>query len=171
LIELFCHEKNTSFALRYGNFRRKCSKKQRIQIGYFGHPRPQNLRPDFGTPVESGSLHRIGLLFNFENEASGFRYNEEFMLSPFYRQHLFQSGNIRYFGEFFGALNKGENNEENDGENNYTDFAFGLGFGGKYIADNGFLVDFHVGIGRNLFNTDQSPEVVPRVGIAIGKRF
>lgn len=113
----------------------------------------------------------IGLLFNFENEASGFRYNEEFMLSPFYRQHLFQSGNIRYFGEFFGALNKGENNEENDGENNYTDFAFGLGFGGKYIADNGFLVDFHVGIGRNLFNTDQSPEVVPRVGIAIGKRF
>jgi hypothetical protein len=46
-----------------------------------------------------------------------------------------------------------------------------LGFGGKHISDNGFVVDIHIGIGRNLFNTDLSHEVVPRAGISIGKRF
>lgn len=118
----------------------------------------------------------VSALFNFAKPETSFRYNEEFTLSPYYRQLLFTRGNIGYFGEFFGALNTGDKdvdtNQLDPGESaTYTDFALGLSFGGKYVSPNGFVADLHLGIGRNLFNTNYSPGIVPRVGISIGKQF
>ncbi len=114
----------------------------------------------------------ISSLFNFEKESASFKYEQDFVLTPYYRQVLFSKGNIGYFGEFFGSLNTGRSKKALEGiEDNYTDFAFGLSFGGKYMSDNGFVLDFLAGIGRNMFNTDESHEVIPRVGISIGKQF
>ena len=116
----------------------------------------------------------VSVLYNFAKPSASFRYNQEFSVTPYYRQTLFKKGNINYFGEFFGSINRGDKDEDDleVGESDmYTDFALGLGFGGKYVTANGFVADFHAGIGRNLFNTDYSPAVVPRVGISIGKEF
>lgn len=116
----------------------------------------------------------VSALFNFAKPSASFRYEQEFTLSPYYRQTFFSRGNINYFGEFFGSLNTGDKDEDDliVGESStYTDFALGLGFGGKYVTANGFVADLHIGIGRNLFNIDYSSAVVPRVGISIGKEF
>ena len=118
----------------------------------------------------------VSALFNFAEPDVSFRYEEEFVLTTYYRQTLYTRGNIGYFGEFFGALNTGdieltaEQITFNE-DDTYTDFALGLGFGGKYVSNNGFVADMHIGIGRNLFNTSSSPDIVPRVGISIGKQF
>mgnify|MGYP001582062476 FL=1 len=114
----------------------------------------------------------ISVLSNFEKKAASFRYSQKLVVTPYYRQHLFQRDNVNFFGELFGAVNTGDLDPEELGDpDSYTDFALGLGFGGKYLSENGFVVDFHAGIGRNLFNTDLSKEVVPRIGISVGKRF
>ncbi|WP_152286236.1 hypothetical protein [Flavicella marina] len=116
----------------------------------------------------------LAVLFNFAKSTASFRYEQEFSLSPYYRQRFFSRGNFDYYGEFFGSLNRGDKNSDQleVGESaTYTDFALGLGFGGKFISVNGFVADLHAGIGRNLFNTDYSPGIVPRVGISIGKQF
>jgi hypothetical protein len=57
-------------------------------------------------------------------------------------------------------------------ENNVTDFALGLGFGGKWITKQGFLAELNFGVGRNLFNTKESgSEIIGKGGITIGYRF
>lgn len=116
----------------------------------------------------------ISALINFSDSDASFRYNEEFVLTPYYRQVLFTRGNINYFGEFFGSINSGDidiSDLEAGDDPTYTDFALGLSFGGKYVSVNGFVADLHIGIGRNLFNTKYSPDVIPRAGISIGKQF
>ena len=116
----------------------------------------------------------IAAMFNFASESSSFRYEQEFALTPYYRQTFFSKGNFDYFGEFFGCLNRGDIDPaklEIGDSPTYTDFALGLSFGGKYVTANGFVADIHAGIGRNLFNTDYSASIVPRVGISVGKQF
>lgn len=118
----------------------------------------------------------ISALFNFAKESSSFRYDQEFALTPYYRQRLFSKGNFDYYGEFFGSLNTGKidldkHDLEIGDSDMYTDFALGLSFGGKYVSVNGFVADIYAGIGRNLFNTDYSSSIVPRVGVSIGKQF
>lgn len=116
----------------------------------------------------------ISVLFNFAKPSASFRYKQEFALTPYYRQNFFSRGSFNYFGEFFGCLNTGDKNAEDfefGDSSSYTDFALGVGFGAKYVTANGFVADIHGGIGRNLFNTDFSPSIVPRVGISIGKEF
>ena len=114
----------------------------------------------------------ISVLSNFEKKSASFRYTQKLVVTPYYRQHLFQRDNVNFFGELFGAINTGDLEPDELGDpDSYTDFALGLGFGGKYLSENGFVVDFHAGIGRNLFNTNLSQEVVPRIGISVGKRF
>ncbi|MGB2127924.1 MAG: DUF3575 domain-containing protein [Flavicella sp.] len=116
----------------------------------------------------------ISALFNLEKESANFRYNEEFVLTPYYRHYFSSTNNLKMFGDFYGALNTGNIPERKlkiGDDDTYTDFAAGLGVGVKYTSDSGFVVDVHVGAARNLFNTDYSKEVVPRVGISLGKQF
>jgi len=116
----------------------------------------------------------VSVLYNFAKPSVSFRYEQEFSVTPYFRQTFFKKGNINYFGEFFGSINSGDIDQTNvnTGESDrYTDFALGLSFGGKYVTSSGFVADFYAGIGRNLFNTDYSPGIVPRVGISVGKEF
>jgi len=151
------------------------AQKNEIKLDVFDILALKTLDVSFEHVLNSEASVGVSVLFNFEDSAS-FRYKESFMLTPYYRQHLFNNGNVNFFGELFGALNKGDialspADIQANKDDSYTDFAFGLGFGGKYVSDNGFVVDFHAGIGRNLFNTDVSRDIVPRVGISVGKQF
>ena len=55
---------------------------------------------------------------------------------------------------------------------NITDFALGIGLGGKWITNSGFIGELNVGFGRNLFQNDRYDyEIVGKVGISVGYRF
>jgi hypothetical protein len=141
-----------------------------IKIDVFDILALKSLDVSYEHIMNSESSVGLAILFNFEKTAK-FRYKQDFALTPYFRQRLFDKGNVNFFGELFGSINSGEDLNSDGIEEDYTDFAFGLGFGGKYVSENGFILDIHAGIGRNLFNTDISPEIVPRVGISVGKQF
>jgi hypothetical protein len=53
----------------------------------------------------------------------------------------------------------------------YTDFGLGGGLGYKMYIKEAFALEFLAGFGSNLFNRDQSPDVISRVGFNLGYRF
>ena len=108
-------------------------------------------------------------LFNFENESSDVRYNEDQMYTGFVRHYFSTQSLWNLFGELFVAYNQGDE-ESNGTVTNYSDGALGLAMGYKYVSPGGFTVDIHGGLGRNLFS-DDSPTLVPRVGVNIGFQF
>ncbi|MBE7629363.1 DUF3575 domain-containing protein [Tenacibaculum piscium] len=117
----------------------------------------------------------VSTLLNFEKKSKDFRYNEEWMITPFFRHYFTDNSNWNYFGEVFMGINGGENEKDLVGSDKkeyekYTDGALGLAFGTKYVSSGGFVVDIYAGLGRNMF-TSESPEIVPRVGLNLGYRF
>jgi hypothetical protein len=154
------------------NFAGIAQNNQEIKIDIFDVLALKSLDISYEYIMNEESSVGISVLSNFEKKSASFRYAQKLVVTPYYRQHLFQKDNVNFFTEFFGAVNTGDLEPDVLGDpDSYTDFALGIGFGGKYYSENGFVVDFHAGIGRNLFNTDLSQEVVPRVGISVGKRF
>ena len=111
----------------------------------------------------------VSALFNFEKSSADFRYNEETMITPYFRHYFTNNRNWNYFGEVFAGINSGERNIDNEVKK-YTDGALGIAIGSKYVSNGGFVVDVYGGLGRNMFS-DISHSIVPRVGINIGYRF
>jgi hypothetical protein len=115
----------------------------------------------------------IAALFNFEGKSSDFRYNEDRMITPFFRHYFTTEAKWNFFGEGFFGINMGEKEITNGGTTtykDYTDGALGIGIGTKYTSPGGLVIDIHGGIGRNLFGSD-SPLIVPRIGIGVGYSF
>lgn len=129
--------------------------------------------------INEDSSVGLSLLFNFEKRTADFRYNEDQMITPYFR-HYFSARKVwNTYGELFIGYNKGKKKTEvpligsdkiETKYENYTDGALGVAIGAKYLSKSGFLVDVYGGLGRNLFNKI-SPTIVPRVGVNIGYRF
>ena len=107
----------------------------------------------------------ISALFNLAKESVSFRYNENSMITPYYRHYFTTNATWNFFGEGFVGINSGKENGAK-----YTDGALGVAVGTKYIANGGLIIDLYAGAGRNLFGTD-SPVIVPRIGLNVGWRF
>lgn len=88
-----------------------------------------------------------------------------------------------YYANVFGMFSNGTNETEMDFPDpetgdpvtkevdmEYTDLAFGIGVGGKFVAKQGFLIDASFGIGRNFFDK-YSPDIVILPSIYLGYRF
>lgn len=88
-----------------------------------------------------------------------------------------------YYANVFGMFSNGTNETEMDFPDpetgdpvtkevdmEYTDLAFGVGVGGKFVAKQGFLIDASFGIGRNFFDK-YSPDIVILPSIYLGYRF
>lgn len=88
-----------------------------------------------------------------------------------------------YYANIFGMFSNGTNKTDWDFKDpdtgepitkevdmEYTDLAFGVGVGGKFVAKQGFLIDASFGIGRNLFDK-YSPDIVILPSIYLGYRF
>ncbi|CAM1350372.1 DUF3575 domain-containing protein [Tenacibaculum insulae] len=123
---------------------------------------------------ESSSIGVSGLI-NFEKKSADFRYNEEWMITPYFRHYFTSNSNWNYFGEVFLGINKGEREIDLIGSSakqykEYTDGALGIALGSKYVSSGGFVVDVYGGLGRNMFSSE-SRSVVPRVGVNLGYRF
>jgi hypothetical protein len=109
----------------------------------------------------------------------------KFMLTPYYRYYFGEKPATGFFAEGFGSINSYESDEWNydyDSINNYyysssryvkrTDFALGFGVGSKWITKKGFIFEINAGIGRNLFNSqDTDYDIIGKGGISFGYRF
>jgi hypothetical protein len=117
----------------------------------------------------------ISALFNLAEQSTNFRYNENTMITPYYRHYFTTNSQWNLFGEGFLGINSGKYEVINNGNQQisyekYTDGALGIAVGAKYIASGGLTIDFYGGLGRNLFGSN-SPVIVPRIGLNVGWRF
>ncbi|GGE44807.1 hypothetical protein GCM10010832_25960 [Psychroflexus planctonicus] len=104
-----------------------------------------------------------------------------FSATAFYRFYFGEGYGKGVFAEGFGMFNnyeetlkKGAPGERFDKTENVSDFALGLGGGYKMVSKGGVSLEFHLGIGRNLFNyglDGRSFNFVPRGGIHVGYQF
>jgi murein tripeptide amidase MpaA len=84
-----------------------------------------------------------------------------------------------FFGEAFGMLNSVDDYVYDDNFNygyerkNLTDFAIGVGLGGKWVTNKGLILELNAGVGRNLFNGqfERDYTIIGRGGVSIGYRF
>ena len=128
--------------------------------------------------------------------SNGKEINTTFSLTPYYRFYFGKKPAAGFFFEGFASINSFKYNSYvynqnynngyyNNGYNYYevkstTDFAIGIGLGGKWITNNGIIFELSGGIGRNLLNDyssgnkdglASSQKVIGLGGISIGYRF
>ena len=123
--------------------------------------------------ISDNSSFGLSALFNLAKQDVSFRYNENLMITPYYRHYFTTNEQWNFFGEGFVGINSGKKESVDDSglyDLKYTDGALGIAVGTKYIAEGGLIIDAYAGVGRNLFGTD-SPVIVPRIGLNIGWRF
>ena len=106
-----------------------------------------------------------------------------YYISPYYRFYFGKKYAKGFFLEGFGMLNSMQDTviTEFDSfgnvigrvEESSTDFALGIGVGGKWVTKNGFIGEINLGVGRNLFGSSDFDynEYVGKLGITIGYRF
>ena len=113
----------------------------------------------------------VSALFNLADQETAFRYNENMMITPYFRHYFSTDAQWNFFGEGFVGINSGKKNiNDTTPLKKYTDAALGVAVGTKYISKSGLIIDAYAGLGRNLFGTD-SPTIVPRAGLNVGWRF
>ena len=123
--------------------------------------------------INDNSSFGISALFNLAKQEVDFRYNENMMITPYYRHYFSTNEQWNFFGEGFLGINSGKKESVEDSgvyDVKYTDGALGIAVGTKYVAQGGLVIDVYVGAGRNLFGTE-SPVIVPRAGVNVGWRF
>lgn len=117
----------------------------------------------------------VSVFSNLTNSDNIFGEQEEFTITPYYRQYFPLRGFNNLFVEGFFAINSGKNfiklEDDTKKKVDYTDGAFGLVVGKSFITPRGFVFEFYGGLGRNLFQSEGAPTLVPRLGINTGFRF
>ena len=123
----------------------------------------------------------IDVLVVLDNENTDFNY----YVSPYYRQYFGKKPAAGFFVEGFGMLNSVKDfvfetttNAEgltstifNNRIENVTDFALGISVGAKFLTKRGFVAQFNLGAGRNLFRNDRNLTIIGKIGISLGYRF
>lgn len=115
----------------------------------------------------------ISALFNLAKQEVDFRYNENLMVTPYFRHYFTSEARWNFFAEGFLGINSGKKESVKNSDNyniKYTDAALGVAAGIKYASDSGLIVDIYAGVGRNLFGAN-SPVLVPRIGVNVGWRL
>ncbi len=111
----------------------------------------------------------IDLLFSIDKDTP-----IDFALTTYYRIYFGEKPTAGFFVEGFGMLNTAEGEEYYDifdSISHYeTDFALGVSVGGKFMTNKGVIFEICGGVGRNLFN-ERASDIIPRMGLTIGKRF
>lgn len=133
----------------------------------------KSLELSYENYISEESSFGISALFNLEKQDATFRYNENMMITPYYRHYFTTNEKWNFFGEGFLGINSGKTESVEDSgiyDAKYTDGALGIAVGTKYISSGGLIIDLYGGLGRNLFGSN-SPLLVPRVGLNVGWRF
>lgn len=125
----------------------------------------RSLEISYENYLNEESSFGVSALVNLADQNVSFRYNENWMIAPYYRHYFSNNETWNFFGEGFLGINSGKDNGVT-----YTDGALGIAVGMKYIASGGLIIDIYGGLGRNLFGSN-SPIIVPRVGLNVGWRL
>lgn len=108
---------------------------------------------------------------------------EDYQIVPFVRYSLSKSQIRYYFIEVFASANSGKYRRMerilsgngtayySDVEYDYSDVALGAAIGHKFYIKEKIGVDIFVGMGKNLFSSGESPDIITRVGVNLGYRF
>lgn len=136
---------------------------------------------DFSTGLNANYSNSNKLNDDFDD---GYRNNvPKFEINPYLRYALSKSKSRYYFAEVFASYNGGDYKEivRVSGmampdyyitkKSSYTDFGLGGSLGYKMYFKDSIALEFIVGFGSNLINTDKSPDVISRVGLNLGYRF
>ncbi|MFD2568627.1 DUF3575 domain-containing protein [Pseudotenacibaculum haliotis] len=130
--------------------------------------------------INEESSFGIDVQFGLDNN-NDFESYRNFSITPNYRRYFSNKYARGFYVEAFGMIHSTE--EDIDiflsSTNTYTvevdkrtDFSLGISVGGKFVTKNGFVADVFLGVGRNLFNSENDfSEVAGRVGISLGYRF
>lgn len=126
--------------------------------------------------INEESAFGLNVFIPFDDDINN---DVNYYISPYYRFYFGNKYAAGFFVEGFGMLNStNEYNFSNNGfdpvteKENITDFALGIGLGGKWITKSGFVGELNLGFGRNLFNSDRYDyEIIGKVGISLGYRF
>lgn len=113
----------------------------------------------------------ISVFLPFDDQVND---NIEYYISPYYRFYFGEKYAAGFFVEGFGMLNSTNRNINIFGsEDDFrTDFALGIGLGGKWITKSGFIGELSFGVGRNFFNNNNTDyEIIGKGGITLGYRF
>ena len=103
-----------------------------------------------------------------------------YYISPYYRFYFGKKYAQGLFVEGFAMLNSYDNETflYDDGffdeilTEEKTDFALGVGLGGKWVMKKGFISEVGVGVGRNYFNSNDTRfRLVGKAVVALGYRF
>ncbi len=104
-----------------------------------------------------------------------------YYISPYYRFYFGKKYAAGFYVEGFGMLNSTNeslfftdtiNDDFTGTRKKITDFALGIGIGGKWVTKSGFVGEIGFGVGRNLFNSnDLDYEIIGKGGITLGYRF
>lgn len=133
----------------------------------------RSLEFSYESYLTEDSSFGVSALFNLAKQDVAFRYNENTMITPYYRHYFTTNEQWNFFGEGFVGINSGKKESVKDSDIydvKYTDGALGVAIGTKYISAGGLIIDLYAGVGRNLFGSD-SPILVPRLGLNVGWRF
>lgn len=133
----------------------------------------RSLELSYENYLTENSSFGVSALFNLAKQTVDFRYNENMMITPYYRHYFTTASTWNFFGEGFIGINSGKRESVKGSDIfdvKYTDGALGVAVGTKYVAEGGLIIDVYGGVGRNLFGSD-SPVIVPRVGVNVGWRF
>ena len=152
-----------------------------ITSGKFGVSYERFLKKDISVGINANFFNSSNTEEDFD---AGFRNNlPSYEVNPYVRYALSKSKTRYYFAEIFASANGGDFkevvrliDENNNGyyttqKSKYNDVALGGSLGYKMYFKEKIALEFLVGFGRNLFNTDKSPDVVSRVGLNLGYRF
>ena len=121
----------------------------------------------------------IGISVNIPFDKKNWDIN--YAITGFYRYYFGKKPAAGFFGEAFGMLNNVDDYVYTENQIDYyyepkkiTDFALGIGLGGKWVTKKGLLLEINAGVGRNLFNNqydDRDYELIGRAGVTVGYRF
>jgi len=99
--------------------------------------------------------------------------NIDYLIGPYYRYYFGKNYAAGFFLEGFGLLNSTRQTfPVANGETFRTDVTMGIGFGGKWVSESGFIGELSLGFGRNIIDPDNDTfDILGRIGITIGYRF
>jgi hypothetical protein len=106
-------------------------------------------------------------------------FDINYTATAYYRYYFGEKPAAGFFGEAFGMLNSVDDYVYYDNfgsgyeRKNLTDFAIGVGLGGKWVTKKGLILELNIGVGRNLFNNqfERDYTIIGRGGVSIGYRF
>lgn len=125
--------------------------------------------------INEESAFGLNVFLPFDDDVND---DVNYYISPYYRFYFGKKYAAGFFLEGFGMLNSTNDFRFTDvfdvstRQEKITDFALGIGLGGKWITNSGFIGELNLGVGRNLFNSDRYDyEIIAKIGITFGYRF